>query len=109
VNAETNDRPDLSRRLVLAGYPRKLPAALSVEEVGRPLEAAPGIKYKAILGTAYGAGLRVSEVARMPLTTVLNCTAGWLNVAAASSFPTAKPKAAQTDTGTKGLTIASLR
>ncbi len=36
---------------------------LSVEEVGRLLEAAPGIKYKAILGTAYGAGLRVSEVA----------------------------------------------
>jgi hypothetical protein len=34
---------------------------LSVEEVGRLLEAAPGIKYRAILGTAYGAGLRVSE------------------------------------------------
>jgi site-specific recombinase XerD len=59
----TLDRPDLSRRLVLARYPRKLPAVLSVEEVGRLLEAAPGIKYKAILGTAYGAGLRVSEVA----------------------------------------------
>jgi site-specific recombinase XerD len=59
----TLDRPDLSRRLVLARYPRKLPAVLSVEEVGRLLEAAPGIKYRAILGTAYGAGLRVSEVA----------------------------------------------
>ena len=57
----TLDRPDLSRRLVLARYPRKLPAVLSVEEIGRLLEAAPGIKYKAILGTAYGAGLRVSE------------------------------------------------
>ena len=55
----------LSRRLVLARYPRKLPAVLSVEEVGRLLEAAPGIKYKAILGTAYGAGLRVSEVASL--------------------------------------------
>src|SRR6202051_2588589 len=42
----TLDRPDLSRRLVLARYPRKLPAVLSVEEVGRLLEAAPGIKYK---------------------------------------------------------------
>jgi integrase/recombinase XerD len=61
----TLDRPDLSRRLVLARYPRKLPAVLSVEEVGRLLEAAPGIKYKAILGTAYGAGLRVSEVASL--------------------------------------------
>ena len=28
----TLDRPDLSRRLVLARYPRKLPAVLSVEE-----------------------------------------------------------------------------
>ena len=33
----TLDRPDLSRRLVLARYPRKLPAVLSVEEVGRLL------------------------------------------------------------------------
>src|ERR1700692_872203 len=61
----TLDRPDLSRRLVLARFPRKLPAVLSGEEVGRLLEAAPGIKYKAILGTAYGAGLRVSEVASL--------------------------------------------
>ena len=58
----TLDRPDLSRRLVLARSPRKLPDVLNIEEVGRLLEAAPGIKYKAILGTAYGAGLRVSEV-----------------------------------------------
>src|SRR5450631_2321706 len=61
----TLDRPDLSRRLVLARFPRKSPAVLSVEEVGRLLEAAPGIKYKAILGTVYGAGLRVSEVASL--------------------------------------------
>src|SRR4029077_20832360 len=43
----TLDRPDLSRRLVLARYPLKLPAVLNVEEVGRLLEAAPGPKYKA--------------------------------------------------------------
>jgi Phage integrase, N-terminal SAM-like domain/Phage integrase family len=61
----TLDRPDLSRRLVLARSPRKLPDVLSVEEVGRLLAAAPGIKYKAVLGTAYGAGLRVSEVASL--------------------------------------------
>ena len=58
----TLDRPDLSRRLVLVRHPRKLPNVLSVEEVGRLLEAAPGPKYRAALGTAYGAGLRVSEV-----------------------------------------------
>src|ERR1700740_2265389 len=61
----TLDRPDLSRRLVLARFPRKLPAVLSVEEVGRLLEMAPGPKYRAALGTAYGAGLRVSEVAAL--------------------------------------------
>jgi integrase/recombinase XerD len=61
----TLNRPDLSQRLVLVRYPRKLPAVLSVEEVERLLEAAPGIKYKAAFGTAYGAGLRVSEVAAL--------------------------------------------
>lgn len=55
----TLDRPDLSRRLVLAPRPRKLPDVLSVDEVARLLEAAPGIKYRAALGVAYGAGLRV--------------------------------------------------
>jgi integrase/recombinase XerD len=40
----TLDRPDLSRRLVIVRHPRKLPDVLSVEEVGRLLEAAPGLK-----------------------------------------------------------------
>ena len=63
----TLDRPDLSRRFILVRYPRKLPTVLSVEEVGRLLEMAPGAKYKAALGTAYGAGLRVSEVAALKI------------------------------------------
>ena len=42
--------------------PRKLPLVLSPEEVAQLLEAAPGIKYKAALSVAYGAGLRASEV-----------------------------------------------
>ena len=61
----TLDRPDLSRRFVIVHYPRKLPTVLSVKEVGRLLELAPGPKYRAALGTAYGAGLRVSEVATL--------------------------------------------
>ena len=61
----TLERPDLSRRLVLARRPRKLPDVLSVEEVAKLLEAAPGIKYRAALGVAYRAGLRVSEVAHL--------------------------------------------
>ncbi len=33
-----------------------------MEEITLLLQSAPGAKYKAALGTAYGAGLRVSEV-----------------------------------------------
>ena len=61
----TLDRPDLSRRFVLARYPSKLPMVLSAEAVRRLLECAPGPKHRAALGTAYGAGLRVSEVAAL--------------------------------------------
>ena len=43
---------------------------LSVEEVARLLEAAPGPKYKAAFGTAYGAGLRVSEIVALKVTDI---------------------------------------
>jgi len=55
-------RPDLVHRLTVVRQPRRLPAVLSVEEVTLLLQAAPGSKYKAAFATAYGAGLRVSEV-----------------------------------------------
>ena len=58
----TLDRPDLARRLTIVREPRRLPAVLSVEEITLLLQAAPGPKYKAAFATAYGAGLRVSEI-----------------------------------------------
>jgi integrase/recombinase XerD len=58
----TLDRLELGRHLTFVREPRRIPVILSLEEVGRLLEAAPGPKYKAALGAAYGAGLRVSEV-----------------------------------------------
>ena len=58
----TLDRPDLARRLAVVRQPRRLPVVLSVEEIALLLQAAPGPKYKAAFATAYGAGLRVSEV-----------------------------------------------
>src|SRR5438552_19066692 len=42
--------------------PCKLPLVLSQQEVARLLAAAPGLKYKAALSVAYGAGLRAAEV-----------------------------------------------
>lgn len=58
----TLDRPDLARRLTVVPYPRRIPMVLSVEEVMLLLQAASAPKYKAAFATAYGAGLRVSEV-----------------------------------------------
>src|SRR6516165_4568651 len=58
----TLDRSDLARRLTVVPYPRRIPAVLSVEEVTLLLRAATAPKYKAGFATAYGAGLRVSEV-----------------------------------------------
>jgi len=58
----TLDRPELARRLTVVRQPRRLPSVLSVEEVTLLLQAAPGPKYEAAFATAYGAGLRVSEV-----------------------------------------------
>src|SRR5580700_6678801 len=44
--------------------PRKLPRVLAADQVARLIEAAPGpgLKYKAALSIAYGAGLRGGEV-----------------------------------------------
>jgi site-specific recombinase XerD len=66
----TLDQPDLARRLTVVRQPRRLPAVLSVEEVTLLLQAAPGPKYKAALATAYGAGLRVSEVVSLKISDV---------------------------------------
>jgi integrase/recombinase XerD len=58
----TLQRPDLVRPLTTVQNPRRAPVMLSQEEVARLLEAAPGVKYRAALSVAYGAGLRVCEV-----------------------------------------------
>jgi integrase/recombinase XerD len=50
--------------------PRKLPVVLSVEEVARLLDAAPGLKYKAALSVAYGAGLRANEVVSLKISDI---------------------------------------
>ena len=63
----TIDRQDLSRKLIRVPYPRKLPTVLSAEEVARLLAATTCIKHRAALAVAYGAGLRVAEVAALKI------------------------------------------
>ena len=64
------DQPDLGRYLRIVKQPQKLPIVLTQEEAARLMEAAPGPKYKAVFGTAYGAGLRVSEVANLKVSDI---------------------------------------
>ena len=58
----TLGRPGIVEHTHAIHEPRKLPVVLSPEEVARLLDAAPGLKYKAALSVAYGAGLRATEV-----------------------------------------------
>lgn len=62
------DRPELGQYLRIVKQPQKLPIVLTQEEAGRLMEAAPGPKFRAVFGIAYGAGLRVSEVAHLKLS-----------------------------------------
>ncbi len=43
---------------------------LSPDEVARLLDAAPGLKYKAALSIAYGAGLRAAEVVSLKISDI---------------------------------------
>jgi integrase/recombinase XerD len=66
----TLGRPKIVEHTHAIHEPRKLPVVLSVEEVARLLDAAPGLKYKAALSVAYGAGLRATEVVSLKVTDI---------------------------------------
>jgi integrase/recombinase XerD len=66
----TVDQPDRTRHLALVHQPRKIPVVLSPEEVVRLLEMTPGVKYQTAFSVAYGAGLRVSEVAALKVSDI---------------------------------------
>ena len=65
-------RPELAHHLAQVHYPRKLPRVLPPEDVAKLLEAAPGpgLKYKAALSVAYGAGLRAGEVVMLRVSDI---------------------------------------
>src|SRR5271167_4210153 len=63
----TLGRTDALERIVAAREPQKLPVVLSAGEIVQFLEAVPGLRNRAALTTAYGAGLCVGEVARLTI------------------------------------------
>lgn len=60
----------IAGKLNTVPVPRKLPVVLSREEVSRLLEATSSLKYKAAFAVAYGAGLRISEVATLKISDI---------------------------------------
>ena len=66
----TLKRHDIVEHTHFIHEPRKLPVVLSPEEVARLLDAAPGLKYKAALSVAYGAGLRAAEVISLKVSDI---------------------------------------
>jgi site-specific recombinase XerD len=66
----TLGRHDIVEHTTFIHEPRKLPTILSPEEVARLLNAAPGLKYKAALSVAYGAGLRAAEVVSLKVSDI---------------------------------------
>ena len=66
----TLEQPELMKRMRSVHVERKLPTVLSVEEVTRLLQCAPGIKYQAALSVAYGAGLRAGEVVALKVSDI---------------------------------------
>ena len=66
----TLKRSDIVEHTHVIHEPRKLPVVLSVKEVARLLAAAPGLKYKAALSVAYGAGLRAAEVVSLKVSDI---------------------------------------
>ena len=55
------DRPELGRYLRIVKQPQKLPVVLTQEEAAQLMAAAPGAKFRAIFGVAYGAGLQATH------------------------------------------------
>ena len=61
----TLNRTDLGLILPLAKEPSKLPVIWSQQDIRNLLQAAPTLRARALLKTAYGTGLRVSEAIRL--------------------------------------------
>jgi site-specific recombinase XerD len=66
----TLERGDAEVGMTTVRLPKRLPVILSPGEVARLLDHAPGLKARAALSLAYGAGLRASEVVSLKVTDI---------------------------------------
>ncbi len=66
----TLGRGDAEVGMTTVRLPQRLAVILSPAEVARLLDHAPGLKARAALSLAYGAGLRASEVVSLKLTNI---------------------------------------
>ena len=66
----TLKRPEAVKGISHPKRPKTLPVILSPEEVLRVLAAIRAVKYKAIIATAYAAGLRISEVCALQVSDI---------------------------------------
>jgi site-specific recombinase XerD len=66
----TLGRGDAEVGMTHVRLPQRLPVILSPDEVARLLDHAPGLKARAALSLAYGAGLRASEVVSLKVTDI---------------------------------------
>ena len=58
------------RHLAVVPKAHRLPVVLSTDEVAHLLDAANGPKYKAAFSLAYGAGLRIGEIAALKVSDI---------------------------------------
>lgn len=66
----TLGRGDAEVGMTPVRLPQRLPVILSPGEVARLLDAAPGLKSRAALSLAYGAGLRASEIVSLRISDI---------------------------------------
>lgn len=66
----TLDRPALMAKMQSVHLPLKLPVVLSRDEVARLISFSGSLRNKTVLSVAYGAGLRVSELAALKVSDI---------------------------------------
>jgi integrase/recombinase XerD len=66
----TLKRPEVVKEIPQPKRPKTLPVILSPEEVLRIFAAIRSVKHKAIIATAYAAGLRISEVCKLRIVDI---------------------------------------